>query len=363
MVTGTVEKWVLGKGFGFIKSGEESYWVHHSAIEGGNRLVEGEAVQFEIGDSGKKKAAQKNALKVTGQAVRSLQKGKLEGKVKSWKSDRGYGFIIHEAEGEVYVHFSSFGGGRLEPGKQVSFDMEDVGHKTGRKVATNVSGDGVIPRGEHHGTVTNWNWKGYGFIREDDNPDLSIFVHASALGVPGGYLAEGKEIYFDLEDSTTEGKDGKVRKIAVNVSGPAVHGEDSALQGLGRGGDTWGLQKYFAAASYGGRGGGAGMGGYSRPVSEAMRAKRKEAASEGRRVIVGNLPWSASWQVLKDHFKEAGTVEHADVFYDYTTGQSKGIGVVEFKTPAEAQAAIDNLNHSEIRGRDIWVREDRDGSK
>ena len=33
----------------------------------------------------------------------------------------------------------------------------------------------------------------------------------------------------------------------------------------------------------------------------------------GCQVYVGNLPWDVTWQVLKDHFRNAGTIGHADV--------------------------------------------------
>jgi RNA recognition motif-containing protein len=63
---------------------------------------------------------------------------------------------------------------------------------------------------------------------------------------------------------------------------------------------------------------------------------------------------------LKDHFKQAGTVVRADVLEE-AGGRSKGCGLVEFATVEEAQRAIDALNDSELKGRLIFVREDREG--
>jgi RNA recognition motif-containing protein len=41
-------------------------------------------------------------------------------------------------------------------------------------------------------------------------------------------------------------------------------------------------------------------------------------------------------------------------------GRSKGCGLVEYSTPDEAQHAIETLNDTELSGRKIFVREDRE---
>uniref|UniRef100_A0A0G4HA21 RRM domain-containing protein n=1 Tax=Chromera velia CCMP2878 TaxID=1169474 RepID=A0A0G4HA21_9ALVE len=80
------------------------------------------------------------------------------------------------------------------------------------------------------------------------------------------------------------------------------------------------------------------------------------------RVYVGNLSWGVKWQDLKDHMGKAGKVQHADVFED-ASGKSKGCGIVEYASPEGAQAAIESLNDSELFGRMIFVREDREEGK
>ena len=39
---------------------------------------------------------------------------------------------------------------------------------------------------------------------------------------------------------------------------------------------------------------------------------------------VGNLAWGVAWHHLKDHFKAAGEVVHADVMMEPGSGRSKG---------------------------------------
>jgi RNA recognition motif-containing protein len=81
--------------------------------------------------------------------------------------------------------------------------------------------------------------------------------------------------------------------------------------------------------------------------------------SQNRRVYVGNLSWDVAWQDLKDHMREAGEVLHAEVITEHN-GRSKGCGIVEFATEDAAKEAITTLTDTELNGRMIFVREDRE---
>jgi len=81
----------------------------------------------------------------------------------------------------------------------------------------------------------------------------------------------------------------------------------------------------------------------------------------GKTVYVGNLAWDVSWQDLKDHFKSVGTVQHADVMMEPGTTRSKGCGLVTFANARDAATAISTLHDTELNGRLIFVREDREG--
>lgn len=104
--------------------------------------------------------------------------------------------------------------------------------------------------------------------------------------------------------------------------------------------------------------------GRARSTKRAERLAQKEdddtddEGSADRRVYVGNLPWSVKWQELKDHMRAAGEVERAVVLE--SNGRSKGCGIVTYATEEEAQRAIEMLNDSELEGRKIFVREDRE---
>src|SRR5690242_12200225 len=77
----------------------------------------------------------------------------------------------------------------------------------------------------------------------------------------------------------------------------------------------------------------------------------------GKKLYVGNLPYSATDQVLTDTFAQCGTVESAKIIMDRDTGRSKGFGFVEMSTEAEAADAIAKFNGADYDGRAMTVNE------
>jgi RNA recognition motif-containing protein len=77
----------------------------------------------------------------------------------------------------------------------------------------------------------------------------------------------------------------------------------------------------------------------------------------GKKLYVGNLPFSATDQVLADTFAQCGKVESAKIIMDRDTGRSKGFGFVEMSTDAEAADAISKFNGADYEGRAMTVNE------
>ena len=73
------------------------------------------------------------------------------------------------------------------------------------------------------------------------------------------------------------------------------------------------------------------------------------------KLYVGGLPYATTEAGLGDLFSEHGTVESVKVITDRKTGRSKGFGFVEMGSQAEAEAAIEKLNDSELEGRTLVV--------
>lgn len=74
-----------------------------------------------------------------------------------------------------------------------------------------------------------------------------------------------------------------------------------------------------------------------------------------KRLFIGNLPYSVDDRALEEIFSKAGKVESAVVITQRDTGRSKGFGFVEMSTAEEANAAIEQLNDSEVEGRKLVV--------
>lgn len=77
----------------------------------------------------------------------------------------------------------------------------------------------------------------------------------------------------------------------------------------------------------------------------------------GKKLYVGNLPFSATDQILNDTFSQCGTVESSKIITDRDTGRSKGFGFVEMSTEQEAQTAISKFNGADYDGRAMTVNE------
>ena len=76
-------------------------------------------------------------------------------------------------------------------------------------------------------------------------------------------------------------------------------------------------------------------------------------------IYVGNLSWNLKDQDLTDLFTPFGEVASAKIVLDKFTQRSKGFGFVEMANDEQAQAAIAQLNGSEVDGRNLVVNESR----
>ena len=76
-------------------------------------------------------------------------------------------------------------------------------------------------------------------------------------------------------------------------------------------------------------------------------------------IYVGNLSWGLKDQDLANLFSPFGEVTSAKIVMDKFTQRSKGFGFVEMPNDEQAQAAIAQLNGSEVEGRNLVVNESR----
>jgi RNA recognition motif-containing protein len=77
----------------------------------------------------------------------------------------------------------------------------------------------------------------------------------------------------------------------------------------------------------------------------------------GKKLYVGNLPFSATEDSLKEAFLQFGAVESVTIIMDGDTGQSKGFGFLELATEQGAADAIAKMNGSDMDGRALKVSE------
>ena len=75
-----------------------------------------------------------------------------------------------------------------------------------------------------------------------------------------------------------------------------------------------------------------------------------------KRLYVGNLPFTASEDEIRELFSRHGTVNEVKLISDRDTGRPRGFGFVEMDD-AGADAAVAALNGAEVGGRTLRVDE------
>ena len=98
------------------------------------------------------------------------------------------------------------------------------------------------------------------------------------------------------------------------------------------------------------------------PVVSCFVQVWKGLSEMGKRLYVGNLPWSTSSSELQALFEPYGAVRAAEVIMDRVTGRSRGFGFVEMENDNTMNAAIEALNGKDLNGRPLVVNEARERS-
>ncbi len=75
-------------------------------------------------------------------------------------------------------------------------------------------------------------------------------------------------------------------------------------------------------------------------------------------LYVGNLPWSATEDDVRDLFASYGEVLSVNLISDRETGRARGFGFVEM-ADADAPKAVEALDNYSFNGRNLKVNEAR----
>ena len=80
---------------------------------------------------------------------------------------------------------------------------------------------------------------------------------------------------------------------------------------------------------------------------------------EKMNIYCGNLSYDIAEEDLQQLFEEFGPVVRTNIIKDRDTGNPKGFGFVEMENQADGQKAIEDLDGTPVKGRDIRVNEAR----
>jgi RNA recognition motif-containing protein len=76
-------------------------------------------------------------------------------------------------------------------------------------------------------------------------------------------------------------------------------------------------------------------------------------------IYVGNLSHDATPEDLQQAFEAFGQVTSVNIIKDKFSGESRGFGFVEMPETNEAEAAIEGLNGTSLKGRNLSVNQAR----
>ena len=76
-------------------------------------------------------------------------------------------------------------------------------------------------------------------------------------------------------------------------------------------------------------------------------------------IYIGNMSFDTTEDQLRQAFEGYGEVSTVRIITDRDSGRPKGFAFVEMPNRNEGQSAINELNGSEVRGRNIKVSEAR----
>merc|ERR550532_2804555 len=88
-----------------------------------------------------------------------------------------------------------------------------------------------------------------------------------------------------------------------------------------------------------------------RPASAAPAMAQARSCT----VFIGNIPYDAQEDDLRNIFNRVGAVESLRLVYDKDTKQPKGYGFCDYSDPDTAMSAVRNLNEVECNGRRLRI--------
>ena len=78
-----------------------------------------------------------------------------------------------------------------------------------------------------------------------------------------------------------------------------------------------------------------------------------------RKIYVGNLPYSAKEEDIREVFEKIGEVQSVRILTDSATGRSRGFGFVEMASDGDTDRALQELTGAVLMERTLTISEAR----
>lgn len=89
-------------------------------------------------------------------------------------------------------------------------------------------------------------------------------------------------------------------------------------------------------------------------------SKKMTLTSRKKSIFVGNLRFDIREDDLINHFSQCGAVNHVRIVRDRATGMGKGFAFVAFDERAPVKEALDKLNGTKYKGRELRIKKVED---
>lgn len=77
----------------------------------------------------------------------------------------------------------------------------------------------------------------------------------------------------------------------------------------------------------------------------------------GKKLFIGNIPWSANDASLQAFLSQYAPVQSVQIKTDRETGRSRGFAFADLAETADLAQCIHDLNNREFEGRKLFVSE------
>jgi RNA recognition motif-containing protein len=182
----------------------------------------------------------------------------------------------------------------------------------------------------------------------------TLYIRNLPLNITPEELQQAFDHYGTVKEIRTQ-KEKTTGEFFGSVFVEYVHASAAKLAQVSMDGKLWGINTVYVSFAKEKSNGASNAGGEGSVVSSTPSASSAASSGNSPSIFVAGLSPDTDAPALKQIFARFGDIADARLLTDKVTGQSKGVGFVDFVSPLSAAAAIDVMNDQIHNGRNLKV--------